>query len=152
MATKASMDMHFEATSFQIRDGAYPLHMAIAASAPKEVIQLLLEGSSDVLLKTNKLGETPLHLALKYMVEDEIVFEMIKMAPQSLNIPEKTHGNTPVHMAASAGCSVEVAKALLAVWPDGIHMANADGLRPMEIAISSGACSDEVISMFAIDE
>ena len=68
-----------------IRDGSYPLHMAVeAAGAPREVIEMLIRGANEylelnnnnnngnnihdktnVLLLTNKHGETPLHIALK---------------------------------------------------------------------------------------
>ena len=59
-----------------VRDGSFPLHMAVAAGAPREVIEMLVRGSnltkppsssvsiSNVLLLTNKYGETPLHIAL----------------------------------------------------------------------------------------
>ena len=64
------------------RDGSYPLHMAVAAAgAPREVIEMLIRGANEylelnnngnnihdktnVLLLTNKYGETPLHIALK---------------------------------------------------------------------------------------
>ena len=49
----------------QIRDGSYPLHMAISSGAPIEVLQILVKAAPDVALKTDKFGQTCLDLVVK---------------------------------------------------------------------------------------
>jgi ankyrin repeat protein len=150
MTSKTCVDLHFDAIRSQVRDGAYPLHMAIVAGAPLDVVEMLIKEASDILLETNKFGETPLHLALKHHVDDVIVEVMLQCGPKAVYMCDNAHGNTPVHTAAMMGCSVHVAKGLLETWQDAIHQMNLDGLTPLEVAISAGVCSEDVLRLFQI--
>lgn len=60
-----AVGLRYQGASEQVRDGSYPLHMAVSSRAPVGVLELLIKYEPDILFKTNKFGETPLHLALK---------------------------------------------------------------------------------------
>jgi ankyrin repeat protein len=150
MTSKTCVDLHFDAIRSQMRDGAYPLHMAIVAGAPLDVAEMLIKEADDILLETNKFGETPLHLALKHHVDDAIVEVMLQCEPKAVYMCDKAHGNTPAHTAAMMGCSERVAKGLLETWQEAIHQTNLDGLTPLEVAISAGVCSEDVLRLFEI--
>jgi ankyrin repeat protein len=151
MRTKHSVDLRFDAANHQIRDGAYPLHMAVSSGAPLGVIEMLIKDAGDVVLKTNKYGETPLHLALMYH-DSEVAQVLISCGPDALRIREKKHGNLPIHTAAAAGLSVNVAKCLIETWPASIHEKNADGLTPLDIAAKTTMCSEEVLRLLEISD
>jgi ankyrin repeat protein len=154
MASKRFSDLHFAATGRQVRDGAYPLHMAAAAKAPAPVIEMLVRGADSVLTKTNKRGETPLHVALRTAgVDEEVVETLVRCGPGALRVRDGGHGNLPIHAAmAAAECSVRVAKALLETWPGSVHERNAAGLTPLELALRHGKCSDEVLRLVEISD
>ena len=146
----ASLDLRFSGTATQIRDGAYPLHMAVESNAPLDVIEMMVKEAEEVLLLTNKFGETPLQVALKNKAMDDVVEVLLKYAPKAIYMSDSIQGNTPVHTAASVGCSARVAKGLLETNQEAIRQTNAQGLTPLELAISSGTCADGVIRLFQI--
>jgi ankyrin repeat protein len=151
MRTIHSVDLRFDAANRQIRDGAYPLHMAVSSGAPLGVIEMLIKDADDVVLMTNKYGETPLHLALMQH-DSEVVQVLIGCGPDALRIRDMKHGNLPIHTAAVAGLSVHVAKYLIETWPESIHEKNADGLTPLDIAAKNTNCSEEVLRLLEISD
>ena len=62
---KNATEQRVEDKFHQIRDGSYPLHMAISSGAPIEVLQILVKAAPDVALKTDKFGQTCLDLVVK---------------------------------------------------------------------------------------
>jgi ankyrin repeat protein len=126
MASKSklsnSVDLWISSLASQIRDGSYPLHMAIAAGAPRIVVERILQESGDALSLTNKHGETPLHIALaRTDAEDADAIAILAGNDSSIaRVKEKLHGNLPIHTAATHGCSVQVAKTLLEIHPSSI--------------------------------
>jgi ankyrin repeat protein len=81
-------ELRFHHLGIQLRDGSYPLHMAVAAAADViagnvipssmvtsitsdtihslfHVLDMLIRAAPDVVTWTNKFGETPLHIALR---------------------------------------------------------------------------------------
>lgn len=137
IATKSSTDFHFEETRGQVRDGAYPLHMAIVHGAPLPTIELLANEAPNVLLQTNKYGETPLHLALKNHSDDETIMLMIRLAPDAVSMVDKENGNTPLQTAVMEGCSLDILHCIVDSGPRGIKsFRNKDGLTAHELAVS----------------
>lgn len=148
--SKPALSLRYDATVTQIRDGAFPLHMAAEAKAPADVIEMMVKVAPEILLETNKFGETPLHLALKNRADDDVIEVMLKVAPEATHMREKKHGNMPVHISAQVGCSVRAAKALLETWPESVHERNAEGMTPLELALVGGQCVDDVLRLFEI--
>lgn len=58
-----TIDLQFHEYDAQIRDGSYPLHMAVFNNAPFEVLCLLVNiGGRETLAFKNKFGKTPYQL------------------------------------------------------------------------------------------
>jgi ankyrin repeat protein len=149
-----SSDALHGALDQQVRDGSYPLHMAIAAGAPRNVVDLILgEADDDVLLMVNKHGETSLHIALANPSNEEFVDLLIETSKKCelTRIKDKRH-NLPIHTAATFGCSVGVAKKLLLIYPNSIHKKNKESKTPLDLATEYGRCSEEVIRLFEISD
>jgi len=154
MGAKSSIDYRFDyLIQHQIRDGAYPLHMAVGSNASLEVVEMLLKEAGDVASMTNKFGETALHVAFRTLASPEILLVLIETAPTSLHLREKKGGNLPIHYAAQFGCkSVAVGKALLENWEDAILERNNDHFSPLELALQSGKCSDDFFRLLEITD
>jgi ankyrin repeat protein len=151
---KEATDLHYGLLSEQIRDGAYPLHMAIHSGVSFSILELLIQQApEDVLTKTNKFGETPLHLALKKGAHNEPQIELLLRHDTKAVTMRDCHGNLPLHNAAAFGCSPVVAKHLMEVGgPDMIHAVNSEGLTPMACAIQHNHCSKEVLGLLSIKD
>jgi hypothetical protein len=147
-----SAELRFSALATQIRDGAYPLHMAVQQHAPTEVIEMLLKGACGDEVQTNKFGDTPLNVALKAGADDGTVEILLVNNPDAVYMRERTSGNLPLHTVAMYGGSVHVTKDILEVWPEAIHEINQEGLTPKALAARHGKCSDEVLSLLDISE
>lgn len=141
-------ELRFQNTASQVRDGAYPLHIAIKAGAAEAVVEMLIKGAEDVLTKTNKYGETPLHVALAAEAENELVELLIAQGVEALHMKDKTHKNLPIHVAATQGCSVRVAKALLEHRLASIHEENVDGKTALDLCLDSKKCGEAVMHLF----
>jgi ankyrin repeat protein len=132
--------------------------MAVAAGAPQAVVEMLIRASAseDSLLLTNKHGETPLHLALIHRADDEVIGVLLGTSSNQTmaltHAREKRHGNLPIHTAATTGCSVVVAKKLLQGHTNAIHDKNLQLQTPLEVALASGRCSDDVVRSLELSD
>lgn len=148
-------DLRFRARGEQVRDGAYPLHMAIcSADTPLVVIEILIKEAPDVLAMTDKFGRTPLHIALGRGAPDDVIELLLSVneGQEAPRLPDKRRGNLPIHVAAMQGCSVDVAKALLKSYPNAIHAENSESLNAFEVAVKSGHCSQDVMHLLKISD
>lgn len=149
-AARAAMDaveLHFDALrEGEKRDGAYPLHMAIASGASKTVLEALILEAEDVGQMTNKFGETPLHVAVsKRTKEDDVVDLVLTGCYGAACLPDKKNKNLPLHVAVMHGCSLYVAKRLLATFPMAAQQRNVNKKRALELAIAA-SCTEDVIA------
>lgn len=152
MATKDSAALRYEVLDVQQRDGSYPLHLAVQSKASVSVLEMLIKEEPGVLLKTNKYGESSLHIALKHGADnEETVRLLVQCASGAVRIRD-VKGNLPIHIAAIAGCSDHVVKDLLNVWSEAIHEVNAEGSTPLELAVQNGHCRDAVLSILSISD
>jgi len=67
------------------RDGQWPLHIAIANSAPTSVVQLLIQANSRALHYADKYGNLPIHLAAKHGSSMSTLKILIAQWPESLH-------------------------------------------------------------------
>lgn len=108
-----------DAIAHQVRDGSYPLHMAMQNGTTASTVERMIAVDVGVLELINKRGETLLHIAVANNESDEIVKLLLK-TPNGISLvrsKESSHGNLPIHTAVIHGCSVEVAKELLRLYP-----------------------------------
>ena len=96
--------------TLQIRDGSYPLHMAIASGATPSVVRILLQEAPAVARFTDKCRRTPLHVALEVRAPPDVVRLMLSADAGVASISENTRKNLPLHVACIHGCCVKVAK------------------------------------------
>jgi ankyrin repeat protein len=127
-----STELQYDLLSQQTRDGGYPLHIAIQAGAPCSVLELLIQRAPEVLLKTDKFGRTPLHLALTkgfHVPMDEV--ELLLSSDTSAVDVRDDHGYLPVDYAVQYGCGDDVARRLAECSAGGLGAINPEGFTPM---------------------
>lgn len=113
-----------------LRDGRYPLHLAVEAARP-ELIKFLLDSGAEV-TTPDSLGVTPLHLAAT--AAPEILEPMLNSAA---TVPD-SRGNTPLHYAAAAAATDNI-KALLGKVD--LNQVNEAGETPLMAAVGSDSLS-----------
>ena len=62
---KSISERRTEEHSHHHRDGKYPLHIAVASGASLQVLDMLIKEAPEVVSKTDKFGQTCLHLAVR---------------------------------------------------------------------------------------
>lgn len=65
------VELKYHDADSQIRDGAYPIHIALREGAPVEVIEALVIENPECKTYVNKFGQTPLEIASECRVEQE---------------------------------------------------------------------------------
>jgi len=151
MGTMDSINLRFDNANEQIRDGAYPLHMAVIAGAPLSVLEMLMKEEVSILLEIDKYGQIPLHLDLLYHAGEEIVATLANYGTGALSIREKKKGNLPLHTASSVGLLVHASKCMIESYHESIHEEpNTAGLIPLDVAMQGGKCSEEVLHLLQI--
>jgi ankyrin repeat protein len=142
-------NLNFADAGNQIRDGAYPLHMAVASKCSPVVVEMIMKEAPDVLTMTNKFGETPLHLAFLSDANEEIVELLLHEKDDlgALAIAENVNGNLPLHLAAIHGCCESVAVLLMTEYGGAVKVKNKEGKTPLDLAREYKQCSDDVIRL-----
>jgi len=124
----------------------YPLHIAVINGASLEVVRLLTFQNEKVLTMKDKEGNTPLTVAIKYNAKTEIINFMLaenEMLPTLLD----KRANTPLHIACMYGRREDVIETLMLSFPEGLHVKNFEGLTPLDLALRSSDCSDDIINL-----
>jgi len=126
--------------------GTYPLHMAVINGACLDVVRLLTFQNPRILMKRDKNGKTPLSIAIKYKAKTE-VFNFLLAENDTLSTIPDNRNNTPLHIACMHGCNKDVAETLLLSFPEALIVKNRDGLKPLDLAMRSSHCSDEIVNL-----
>jgi hypothetical protein len=159
---KSSAEAQFEERSIQLREGSYPLHMAIANGAPKAVIEMLIKAAPDVLSFTDKYDRTCLHLAVaggsttesfeevhcgQEVVRSLEILELLSSVDTKQVMRQDKANNLPLHTAIQGGCSVSCVEFLIRTYPQAVNVKNKDGMTPLDVALKFGNCSKDVLSL-----
>lgn len=141
--------LNFVDADTQIRDGAYPLHMAVASKCLPVVVEMIMKEAPDVLTLTNKYGETPLHVAISSDAHEEIVELLLHEKDDlgALAMAENVNGNLPLHLAAIHGCRDGVAVLLMTEYAGAVKVKNKEGKTPLDLAREHDQCSDDVVRL-----
>lgn len=118
------------------RDGSIPLHHA-AGNA--EIATLLLEVWPEGIDEVTTDGRTVLHTAASFPAAVDV---LLQARPELVQRTDKK-GWTPIHQAAHEGCGKAV-RAMLKVWPEGIHVKTKDGKTPLALAMKSQWNEDSI--------
>ncbi|KAL7510305.1 hypothetical protein ACHAXN_007274 [Cyclotella atomus] len=155
---KTSSETQFDERSKQLRDGSYPLHMAITNSAPFPVIEMLIKAAPDVLSLTDKFDRTCLHLAVangatldsivnvdpitlketiieRYPMTTMEVLELIHSTNIKQICQEDKSKNLPLHTAMQRGCAAKCEEFLIQEYPQAVDAMNIDNLTPSDLAL-----------------
>lgn len=98
---KLLMEASAETTAVEDHSGNVPLHYAVVNKRVKSsMIKSLIKLDTESPAYTNKLGNTPLHLACKAGVDVAIVQQMVKVCPDAARI-ENAAGETPGDLSDS---------------------------------------------------
>ena len=84
-SAKSYTDFCFDENVTEIRDGAYPLHIALSQSAPLEVVSILVLKAPSVLNMKNKCGKIPLDVAIESQSSKDII-NFLKKEMESMMI------------------------------------------------------------------
>lgn len=119
--------------------GRLPLHFA-AMYQPANVLQYLIEQNPDAVSTQDDTGTLPIHYACTYYV----VNEKIQLLLDCYQGPESHHGGlsivnqdgrVPLHYYATiAEAETEMLEHLIELYPEGIHVADSNGMLPLHSA------------------
>mmetsp|Transcript_17324 Transcript_17324/g.39841 ORF Transcript_17324/g.39841 Transcript_17324/m.39841 type:complete len:598 (+) Transcript_17324:219-2012(+) len=123
----------------------YPINIALNHGANAKVLQLLVESGPDVLAYkdgANCCASLGTALSLK-QCELDVVDLLITANQQCARVADR-RGNYPLHVAVSYGRSLEIVKRLCSVYPEARDWRNFHSQTPLDIAVQSTRCSEEV--------
>ena len=141
--------------SIQKRETAFkrtPLHIALRARAPDEVILFLLNKYPKGAAIQDVLGRVPLHYAISSHASVFIIQTLIK-ACRSAACAVDNLGWTPLHVAANVARSSEMVETLIATAVETVVSRTKKGNTPLMCAnMSDGPFRDLIIAILNVEE
>lgn len=124
----------------------YPINLALTHGANEKILKLLAQSGSDVLaLKDGTNGGASLGIALASKQCNLVIVDLLLTANKMCARISDRRGNYPLHVAVSYGISVDIVMRLYAAYPEAQGMRNFHSQTPLDIAIQSTRCPEEVI-------
>jgi len=96
----------------------------------------MLEAYPDGAFQEDSRGHLPLHLALWWFAEPEVIIILVKACPKALQRRDRD-GDLPLHYALQSPQPPEVVMALLAGYPEGASVQGREGRLPLHFALGS---------------
>ena len=129
-----------------------PLHVAIRARAPDEVILFLLNKYPEGAAIQDVLGRVPLHYAISNHASVSIIHTLIKTC-RSTACAVDNLGWTPLHVAANTARSSEMVETLVATAVETVVSRTKKGNTPLMCAnMSEGPFRDLIIAILNVEE
>ncbi|KDO51602.1 hypothetical protein CISIN_1g006802mg [Citrus sinensis] len=125
--------MNLETASIPARNGYDSFH--VAAKQGHLVVKALVSKDPSTGFRTDKKGQTALHMAVKGQNED-IVLELIRPDPSVLKL-EDNKGNTALHIAIKKG-RTQIVRCLLSIEGIDVNSLNKAGESPLDVAEKLG--------------
>jgi len=123
----------------------YPINLALTHGANAKILKLLVQAGPDVLaFKDGENCAASMGTALSLNTCDMSVVDLLLSANQQCARIADRRGNYPLHVSVSYGRSIDIVKRLYAVYPEAQGMRNLYSQTPLDIAIQSTRCSDDV--------
>eukprot|EP01083_Nonionella_stella_P095967 269569_1 len=123
----------------------YPLHAALCLKympPPSDIVKMIINRFPDVLSKTTAIGLTPLHLAVKNLIDLDIIFFVLTKYPNAAKALT-VNKYLPLHLVKNA----KLTHMLLGAYPTGIFSQDVYGNVPLQLAISDNQVSSEVVQI-----
>jgi hypothetical protein len=111
----------------------YPLHFACLHCPQLDIIQLVTQKYPPALKHQDSFCRTPLHYASFGKALPPTFDFLLKEYPEAAEVGE-IHGWTPLHVAVKMGCSYNILKLLVEIYPMGLGGRTKKGATVVHIA------------------
>jgi len=123
----------------------YPINLALTHGASDKILQLLVQSGPDVLtFKDGTDCGASLGIALFSKTCNLGTVELLLSANNQCAQIADRRGNYPLHIAVNYGRSLDIVMRLYSVYPMAQGMRNFHSLTPLDIAIQSSRCPEDV--------
>jgi hypothetical protein len=124
----------------------HPLHYVVAGKTVSiELMDDCISLYPAALLKPDKLGRVPLHLAARQGAPPFVIQALLRAQPKALRIADG-EGNLPLHHAVLYQSSQTIQR-MLEVYPDASKVVNHRRRTPLHIACASRLDDDTIVTM-----
>ncbi len=136
------IQVHPQCAAQRNSDGHFPLHVALTAGAPLDLVQLLIAANPGAVDHADIL-----HMALKSKQASlDVVKFLVHIRPQCVHMIDHA-GNLPMHVAVHVPVSYQVVKFLLETCPNGARHVNKAGMLPMHMALQGTPVTYEIFEL-----
>jgi hypothetical protein len=142
-----------EEASYWVVDKDYPrlpIHLACSHSAPKNVVEYLLDAYPEGCSAKEGSGCHPLHLACEKALAPETVALLLKRSRKAARVKDEI-GRLPLHLACASGANIAVIKALIDAYPQSCYIKDYNGHTALTYAyycIEDDAVKNELSFLF----
>jgi len=119
--------------------GRLPLHVAIRAKAPDDIILYLLNEFPKGASVQDAMGRVAMHYACSNKSSQLIIHSLIQACPSSLYANDSAGGWTPLHVAVNIGSGEMIIRTIIKAAPDTVLLKTAKGNTPKQ------CCRDSTI-------
>ena len=125
-------------------EGELPLHVALRRGFGPDILELVWPSGSNVDLRTQGSGDTPLHLVCAHFIRKRVLSFLINTMHCGVTITN-AKGELPLHILLQFGSDLDVVK-LLCPSSSEINTQDNDGNTPLHIACrNTEKCEDLVV-------
>jgi len=135
----------------ELKTNILPIHLACANSRVQiNIIEALaLVHPDSLLLCESGTHRTPLHIAIRARVSDEIIQVLLRTCPKAASVQDKL-GRIPLHYACSNQISTDTINKLIDVCPESVCAPDKLGWTPLAVASSLIDTPDVVQTMLKV--
>ena len=128
----------------------FPLHIALRARLPNEVILYILNKYPEACAKQDSQGRVPLHYAISNYAPLSIIQTLVNTCPASASAADFL-GWTPLHVAANTARSVAMVEFLIEASPESVVSYTRKGNTPL-MAAKNGNGPDKSLIVILLTE
>jgi hypothetical protein len=128
----------------------YPINIALKYDASYEIIALLAQSGPDVIALPDGPDRcTALATAIALDRDASVIELLLTTNPEAAQVCDR-HSNTPLHAAISrvSKPSLQVVQLVYQAYPKALYEHNFQGETPLDAAVRSAGCSEEVLNYF----
>jgi hypothetical protein len=122
---------------------SYPVNIALKYQAPRNVIEYLIQQGPDVASYPDGLDQAGTLAIALGLDRHDVIDTILHANPDSASILDR-HSNYPLHVAAKSS-PLAVVQAVHAAHPVALEQRNFSRETPLDIAVRSSNCPEEVL-------